>query len=173
MVQGVIDRGYYNVSNDEILEAYIKVFGSAPCSHCGGIDWMGVYKKVREKFLSLESKQNNMKNLGKYIWNPIHKDKQVILSGTFITHESADQKVMEVLYNDPMRKGLIILNEKAEVKAVEVIEAPVIEIEVDEAPKVNGEKNKAIKLLDSGLNKNQVAKKLGISYYELGKLLND
>lgn len=92
-------------------DAHIEIFGVAPCptGKCGKINWEKVYSNIVKRYNKINNITQEVKT-GKYIWNPIHEGLVAFVRGYPVTSMTKDQQVLEDLFNDPKRKGLVIEN---------------------------------------------------------------
>lgn len=73
------------------------------------MNWEKIFNNIVNKY----NKINNIvvePNKGKYIFNPIHAGVVAHYKGHVVTIDTKDQDILEAVYNQPMRKGLVIEN---------------------------------------------------------------
>lgn len=156
LAQGVVEKPYKECTQSELTEAYRELFGIIPCAKCNSIDWSGVHRSIIKQYNTLKTLNANMGNL-KYVWNPVHKGVRTFISGRSVDSNTTDQTLLEIIFNDPKRQGLVILNP-------DYLPEEAIKDEFSKVEKVNiTDKEKVRELFSKGYSKNRIKKETGIS----------
>jgi hypothetical protein len=175
LVEVVLQKGFNNCSHDEIEEAYIETFGFPPCQSCTGArKYKDAYDALYKNFYKL-SKIISMKPKAdqKYYWNP-EKAKVIVhlnVNGRAAAYSgnTTDQEVLEKLYNQPRRAGIVLLNpdyvEAKEPKQKIVTQVSNISDESD--------KDKVVRLKAAGNDVEKIKELTGISKTKIKKYLNE
>lgn len=179
LVEGVLQRGINNCTHDEIEAAYVEHFGFPPCQSCTGAKkytdaYNALYKSVNKltKIISMKPKTDQ-----KYYWNPEKKGVTVYLShpngrGSAHSGNETNQDVLERIFNQPRRAGIVLLNPDYKEAGKEAV----VKTLVDNKPEAlteDQEKDLCKKLASEGLTVNKIHKKTGIAYHKVKKYINE
>lgn len=175
LVEVVLQKGFNNCSYDEIEEAYIETFGFPPCQSCTGArKYKDAYDALYKNFYKL-SKIISMKPKAdqKYYWNP-EKAKVIVhlnVNGRAAAYSgnTTDQEVLEKLYNQPRRAGIVLLNPDYKETVIEKTEDCTGEDDCQECKDIA--RCKELKV--HGKNIDEIKSITGISKTKIKKYLNE
>jgi hypothetical protein len=116
LVEAVLHKGFNACTHQEIDAAYRDHFGFPPCKSCTGT------KKYRDAYDALYKSIYKLKKIipmkptpdQKYYWNP-EKSKLIVhvnVNGRAAAYSGncTDQRVLEKIYNNPRRAGIVLIN---------------------------------------------------------------